>query len=105
PAEMLEDQRRLGARDIGVGIEVLDHEGPQVFGIAGRDVQDEIVGTGKEVDIHHLRLAPNLLDEIADPAAGAGLQVDRNHGLQRQSDGDRIKVGVEAADYAKLHQP
>src|SRR5215472_4938571 len=32
PTEMLEDQRGLRARDIGVGIEVLDDEGTQVLG-------------------------------------------------------------------------
>jgi hypothetical protein len=33
------------------------------------------------------------------------LQVHRDHGLQRQTDGGRIDVGVEAADDAEILQP
>lgn len=63
---MLEDQGRLGTCDVGVGIEVFDHERTQVLGVASGDVQDEIVGAGQKVDIHHLPFAADLLDEAAD---------------------------------------
>jgi Citrate synthase, C-terminal domain len=68
--QVLEDQRRLRAGHVGVGVEVFHHEGPQIVGVACGDVQDEVVGAGEKIDVHHLRLAPDLLDEVADLAAG-----------------------------------
>jgi hypothetical protein len=49
---MLENQRRLRAGDIGVGVEVFDDERPQILGVARGHVQDEVVGAGEEVDVH-----------------------------------------------------
>lgn len=46
---MLEDQRGLSAGHVRVGIEVLDHERPQIVGVPRGDVQEEIVGTGQKV--------------------------------------------------------
>src|SRR6185369_17380814 len=100
-----EDQRRLGTRHLRVGIEVLYHERPQILRVAGRDVQDEVVGARQEVDVHHLWFAADLRDEIANLAARVGLQRHRDHRLQRQTDGGRIDVGVEATDDAELLQP
>jgi acetyl-CoA carboxylase carboxyl transferase beta subunit len=68
--QMFEDERRLGARDVGVGVEVLHDERPQVVGVARSDVQDEVVGACEEVHLHHLRLAPDLLNEAEDLSAG-----------------------------------
>ena len=77
----------------------------QVVGVARGDVKDEVVGAGQEVDIHHLGLAPDLLNEVADLAASIGLQADRDHRLQRQPDRGRIDIGVETADHPQLLQP
>src|ERR1700742_1167730 len=76
-AEVLEDQRRLGARDVRVGVEVLHHERTQVVGVAGSDMQDEILGAGQKVDVDHLWQLADPLDEVPDPAARLGLQADR----------------------------
>ena len=80
---MLEDQRRLSARYVGVSVEILNHERAQVLSVAGRDVQDEIVSAGSEIHVPNLALATHLLDETADLATGVGLQADRDHRLQR----------------------
>lgn len=97
--------RRTLTCDVGVGIEVFDHERTQVLGVASGDVQDEIVGAGQKVDIHHLPFAADLLDEAADFPASGRLQVDRDHRLQRQTHRDRVDVGVEPPDHAEVHQP
>ena len=68
-------------------------------------MQDEVVGTGQEVHVHHLRLGPDLGDEVTDLAARVELQADRDHRLQRQADRGGVDVGVEAADHAGLLQP
>ena len=72
PAQVLEDQRRLGPRHVGVGVEVVDHEGPQICGVTGGHMDEEVIRTGQEVDVDHLRLAPDLLNERADLAPGTG---------------------------------
>ncbi|SKW71378.1 Uncharacterised protein [Mycobacteroides abscessus subsp. abscessus] len=78
---MLEDQRRLCARDIGQRVEFLNDEGPQVLGVAGRDVQDVIIRARKEVHVDHLWQLAYVTDEGADLAARIGLQADRDHRL------------------------
>ncbi len=60
---MLEDQRCLRACDVGIGVQVLHDEGPEVVGVAGGHVQKKVVGAGKKVDVHHLRLAQS--DELS----------------------------------------
>jgi hypothetical protein len=45
---VLKDQRRPRTRPIRIGVQVLDHERPQILGVAGRDVQDEVVGAGRK---------------------------------------------------------
>jgi hypothetical protein len=68
-------------------------------------VQEEVVCAREEVDVHHLGLAADLLDEVADLGPGVGLKADRDHRLQRQADGCRVDVGVKATDDAELVQP
>ena len=43
--------------------------------------------------------------KLADLAASVGLQADRDHRLQRQTDRGRIDIGVETADHAEFLQP
>src|SRR5215475_13721848 len=71
--QVFEDQRGLRARHVGVGIEVLHDERPQVIGVTRGDVKDEIVGSGQEVDVHDLRPGPDVPNEAADLAARIGL--------------------------------
>lgn len=101
---MLEDQRSLGSGHIGIGVEIVEHEGSQVIGVAGGDVDEEVVSAGQEIDVDHLGLASDLLDEGADLAAGTRLQTHRNHRLQRQANGRRVDLGVEAPDDTEILQ-
>jgi hypothetical protein len=67
-------------------------------------VQQEVVLAGEEEDVQHLRLPGHARDELAEVAAGAGLQPDRDHRLQRQAEGRGVDLGVVAADDSALPQ-
>ena len=102
---MFEDQRGLRACHVGVGVQVLHHERAEIVGVTRGDVKDEVVGARQEVDVHHLRPAPDVLNEAADLAASVGLQADRDHRLQRQTERGRIDVSVKTTNHAEFLQP
>lgn len=102
---MLEDQRCLRSRDIRVGVEVFHDERPQIVGIAGGDMKDEVVGAGQEVDVDHLGQLADLGDEVPNPAAiGRPLQAMISVNLQSNARG-RVDIGVEPANHADVDKP
>src|ERR1700757_734701 len=101
---MLEDQRRLRASNVRVGVEVLHDERAQILRIAGGDVQDKVVGAGEEVHVDHLGQLADLANEMADSPASVRLQTDRDHRLQRPPDRRWVDIGVEPADHSKVLQ-
>ena len=102
--KMLEDQVRLGERDVGVTRQVHDHEVAQILGARRRDVQVEVHCAGQEEHVEHLGQRGDLGREVADLAAGVRLQPNRDHGLDRTAERGWIHVGVVAADHASVPQ-
>jgi hypothetical protein len=95
---MFEDEIGLGESDLSVRRQLIDDEVAQSGRVGRGDVQEEIVGTGQEIDVLHFWKRADSARESDHPAARTGLQPDRDHRLERAAQCGRIDIRVEAAD-------
>ena len=101
---VLEHQAGLRVGDLGAGAQVLQHERPQLGGVAHRHVHQHVVDPREQVHVPHLGPLRQPVRHLGEPGARGRLQPDRDHRLQPAADRLGVHLGVEAAQHAGLAQ-
>src|SRR5450631_3531638 len=101
---MLEDEARLRMLDGGAGGEVLEDEVVQSGRVGRGDVQQVVRPTGDVEHLDHARQVRGNGDEGLDLVTVMCLHADRDDGLDGQSDGGQVDVGVIPANDAAFAQ-
>src|SRR6478609_3159417 len=102
--DVREDQVGLGERHLRMPGEFLDDEPAQCLGVRGRDIEQEVVGAGQEIDLPDLRQRAHPLHERGDGTPACRTEPDRDQRLERQTHCCRIDIHMGAADDAAVPQ-
>ena len=103
-AYVLEYQLCFDVRDFFARSESRHREIPQMIGVAGPYVYQEIDRAGDVVQLHDLGQTERMLSEGVDIRLEMAYQPDRDHRLNANPEARRRYIGMETADDAACLQ-